>query len=155
MRPTAILTLLLSAATLTASAAEEVSVGEVYTYLAIELTNGTSQTLPAEGLIISYAEGVMTAENGSEKVIVPLASLSRMFFTNTATDGDITTTGISDAKRLINNEENTNNILGGKLGEVYDLSGRQVGSQTSTDVHLNKGVYVVRKNGEVRKIQVK
>ena len=150
MKLSAIFTFMLSAVVLTASADNKATTVTGYTYLAIEMVNGTAQTLTADGLKLSYGTNVLTAENGDEKVTVALSAISRMYFTNTIATDDIgTTTGISDTK--INGE-----MLNDKLGEVYDMQGRRVNSELKThNSKLNKGVYIIRENGNTKKKQVK
>lgn len=134
MKRSTLLSMILAAGSLTVSASG-------YNYLAIERSNGASQTLTALGLTLSFADGVLTATNGTEKAVVTLTDLNRMYFTDTPSTDAGTTTAITaaEAATLSTTEE------------VYDLSGRRQPSGQA----LKKGVYVVRKNGNSTKIQVK
>jgi len=139
MKKTAIFTMMLVTASLTAIAADEnmATTGSGYTYLALELSNGTSQTVTANGLKITFANGVVTATNGDEKVSVALSSLSRMYYTNTPSTSDIgTVTGI--------------NVLDNLTIDRYDLQGHKL-----SDGQHKKGVYIVRKNGKTTKAHIK
>ena len=146
MKLNAFFAFMLSAVVLTASADDKATTtGTGYTYLAIEIVDGTAKTLTADGLKLSYGTSVLTAENGDEKVTVALSAISRMYFTNTIATDDIgTTTAISDA------------IVNDNLGEVYDMQGRRVNANNKTqNTTLNKGVYIIRENGNTKKKQIK
>lgn len=114
-----------------------------YQYLTIEKKDGTALSMTAVGLNITYANGRMTATNGTETATLALTELSRMFFSNT-----------KDATAIATIE----NLQPETAATVYDLSGRLVASEvmpSALSSQLRKGVYIVRQNTKTVKIQVK
>lgn len=112
-----------------------------YDYLTIVETDGTRTSLTAVGLTITFSDGslVATNVNTSETKTVSLTNLASLNFSTT----NETTTGISSIE-----------AEGFNLGEaeaVYDLSGRQIPEGTS----LTRGIYIIKKGGITRKIQIK
>lgn len=106
---------------------------EDYKFFTIEKTNGTSQTMTAVGLTINYTDGYLVAQNGNETTKILLSDLKRMYFTNEAA-------AISD----ITDEKASNN-------ETYDMQGRRI-----TDKPLmNRGIYIIKKDGKTQKVFVK
>ena len=106
---------------------------EDYKFFTIEKTDGTSQTMTAVGLRINYTDGYLVAQNGNETTKILLSDLKRMYFTNEAA-------AISD----ITDEKASNN-------ETYDMQGRRI-----TDKPLmNRGIYIIKKDGKTQKVFVK
>ena len=106
---------------------------EDYKFSTIEKTYGTSQTMTAVGLTINYTDGYLVAQNGNETTKILLSDLKRMYFTNEAA-------AISD----ITDEKASNN-------ETYDMQGRRI-----TDKPLmNRGIYIIKKDGKTQKVFVK
>jgi hypothetical protein len=106
---------------------------EDYKFFTIEKTDGTSQTMTAVGLTINYTDGYLVAQNGNETTKILLSDLKRMYFTNAAA-------AISD----ITDEKASNN-------ETYDMQGRRI-----TDKPLmNRGIYIIKKDGKTQKVFVK
>ena len=106
---------------------------EDYKFFTIEKTDGTSQTMTAVGLTIIYTDGYLVAQNGNETTKILLSDLKRMYFTNEAA-------AISD----ITDEKASNN-------ETYDIQGRRI-----TDKPLmNRGIYIIKKDGKTQKVFVK
>ena len=136
MKSPAIITAMLIAGTLTVQA------DDTYQYLTIEKNDGTSLSLTAVGLTISYNETTLTATNGSETATLTLSELSRMYFSNTKE-----TVGISDINALEPDVTAT----------VYDLRGHLIaeGAPSAIKERLRKGVYLVKQNERTAKIVVK
>ena len=106
---------------------------EDYKFFTIEKTDGTSQTMTAVGLTINYTDGYLVAQSGNETTKILLSDLKRMYFTNEAA-------AISD----ITDEKASNN-------ETYDMQGRRI-----TDKPLmNRGIYIIKKDGKTQKVFVK
>ena len=116
-----------------------------FTYLTIEKTDGTAQSLTAVGLNLSYSGGNLIATNGTESATIALTEVSRMYFSNE----QAATTGISTVNT--NTQQPTSNIL---PDGIYNLQGHRVAelSQRST---LRKGIYIIVENAQSKKIQVK
>ncbi len=130
-----LLTLLITAASLTAQAAD-------YDYFTIVEQDGTKTSLTAVGLTITFSDGNLVAENSTtaESKTVALSSLASLNFSTT---DETTTTGISSIS--------TDSFGLDDADAVYDLSGRQL-PQGST---LTKGIYIIKKGSVTRKIQVR
>ena len=114
-----------------------------YQYLTIEKKDGTALSMTAIGLNITYANGKMTATNGTETATLALTELSRMFFSNT-----------KDATAIATIED----LQPETAATVYDLSGRLVASEvmpSALSSQLRKGVYIVKQNTKTVQIQVK
>ena len=120
---------MLAALTMGARAAE-------YNYLVFTLNDGTTQSVSATDLNITFANGNLTATSGSNTVTIALSNLTKMEFSN---DG---TTGIDRVSYDFTITDDT---------EVYDLIGRRLPS-TAT---LSRGIYIIKSNGKTTKVQVK
>ena len=112
-----------------------------FQYLTIEKKDGTAVSLTAVGLDITYADGSMTATNGSETATLALTDVSRMFFSNSKE-----TTAIAAI----------DDLLPEVPADVYSLSGRLVASGvTPADLRLPAGIYIVKQQKTNKKIQVR
>ena len=130
-----VLTLLMMIGTHVASAYE-------YPYLIFETNGGALTALSVESLTLTVVDGELKAVNGNGTQTFPLSELSKMYFATTPTGINALT---DDALDLTSE------------AEVYDLGGRRVSqslrlSQTNA---LRSGIYVVKQNGQTRKIVVK
>ena len=113
------------------------SSAEDYNYLVFTQSDGTTKSIAAGNVTIAFADGNLTATSGSETVTIPLASLTKMAFSNDGTTGIVLTT--ADGKLTADD------------AEVYDLNGRRLPSSTS----LSRGIYILKSNGKTSKIQVR
>ena len=120
---------LLAALTLGARAAE-------YNYLVFTLNDGTTQSVSATDLNITFANGKLTATSGGNTVTIALSDLTKMEFSNEGT------TGISTVSCDFSTTDDT---------EVYDLNGRRLPSNAT----LSRGIYIIKSNGKTTKVQVK
>ncbi len=130
--------LILSLAGLPFAAAE----ADTYPYLSFETQDGTVRSVSVSSLTMTFSNGKLLAENGTDSYEIDAASLSRMYF---SADN---LTAISDVKG------------GDGLGklDVYTLSGVRIGSFDSADALRNAvsaGVYIVKSNGKTLKVAVK
>ena len=128
--------------TLTALMATASVHAEKYGYLAIASSDGTTQTLTAVGLEMTFAGGKLLASNATtgERATLTLADLSKMYFAMEQTGdevGLITTEGKQPWGT-------------GEADAIYDLAGREM-----KRTHLRPGVYVMKKGSETRKVQLK
>jgi len=105
---------------------------ENYAYLVIEQNDGTSLSMPAVGLNISYSDGNLVATNGTERATIQLTNVSRMYFSNekTATAIEATAADWNDAET-----------------EIYDLSGRRLPKGTKPA----RGLYIFKKGNTTTK----
>ena len=56
-----------------------------YGFLTLEDSNGASQSVVAVGTRITFADGNITATNGTSAVSMPLSKLARLYFSDTST----------------------------------------------------------------------
>lgn len=109
-----------------------------YNYLVFTLTDGTTQSITATDLTLTFSEGSLKAVSGTSVLTIPLTSLATMAFSD-----DAGTTGISTvtAEGITTTDD----------AEVYDINGRRV-PQGST---LQRGIYIIKRNGQTTKVNVK
>jgi len=110
-----------------------------YQYLNIEKTDGTTQSLTALGLNITYSGTALTAKNGTEQATIALTDLKRMFFSNTKAEGG--TTGIEATAADWDDTET----------EIYDLRGHRLPQGTKPA----RGLYIFKKGNTTTKKIVK
>lgn len=113
------------------------SSAEDYNYLVFTQGDGTTKSIAAGNVTIAFADGSLTATSGSETVTIPLASLTKMAFSNDGATGIVLTT--ADGKLTADD------------AEVYDLNGRRLPSSAT----LSRGIYILKSNGKTSKIQVR
>lgn len=118
-----------------------------YNYLTLQQSDGTEQSVSVSGLKITFSDSEVIATNGTATVSVPLAQMSKMYFSQKAT-------AITDAAAA---EAVSAAIVGGKLQvsapvgtevQVFSVDGRRL----SPDGTFSKGVYVVRAGGKSFKL---
>ena len=111
-----------------------------FTYLTVEANDGTTTTMTANGLTLTFSDGQLYATNGTESWSLPLSGLSKMYFSNT------------DAISLPLSE------IGEGEVDIYSTSGISMGKYQSIDEarkHLKKGVYVVKDGSRTLKITIR
>lgn len=112
-----------------------------YSYLYFRNTDGTGQlgNITAKGTTITFSDGNLIAVNTttSESLTIALSDLGAMSFSGEST-------GISSA--TLTEDMNLDNA-----DAIYDLTGRRVSRSTE----LKKGIYILRKDGQTKKIQIK
>ena len=106
-----------------------------YDYMVFTLKDGTTQSIPSMGLVLSFEDGNMKATNGSQTITIPLTSLDKMAFSDD-------TTGIETI-------ENTQMTIDDNA-EIFDLQGRMV-----TKDQMQKGIYIIKTNNRTYKMLVK
>lgn len=107
-----------------------------YNYLTLENADGNAVSLSVSGLTLTFSNGNLVANDGT---VLPLSSLTKMYFTETS--------GIS-----------TISTMGDGPSGIYTLSGVLV-STHSLDASISslpKGIYIVKQaSGHTKKIQVR
>ena len=106
-----------------------------FRYMAFQASDGTTRTVSLDGLKISFEGETLIATAGSEEVSVSLSNLAKMFFTDTPAGIDTPTVPGTDADDVV----------------VYNLQGMCVGRLQAQP----KGIYIVKLNGQTRKVTVK
>jgi hypothetical protein len=105
-----------------------------FNFLTFEKADGSMVSLPVSGLTLTFIDGNLVASDGTT---LPLASLTKMFFTETS--------GISTVQSLAS----------GPSG-IYTISGIYVGEASNSLSRLPKGVYIIKSpQGVTKKIQIR
>jgi len=103
-----------------------------YDYLTFLKADGTSQSMTANGLVITFEDGHLVAKNGSEQTTFILADMSRMYFTAEASAtvvGDVNGDGsinVGDIMAIINQmaDPTARPVSGGiSAGSSADVNG--------------------------------
>jgi hypothetical protein len=110
-----------------------------YEYLTIEKNDGTTQSLTAIGLKLTYGSSTITATNGSEQATFALSDLKRMYFSNTKG-----TTAIDTVEATANDWDDTET-------EIYDLRGHRL----PQGIKPARGLYIFKKGNTTTKKYVK
>lgn len=105
-------------------------------YLVFTLTDGTTQSISATDLSLSFADGTLTAQSGTATLSLPLTQLTKMEFSTDAA------TALSTIEAEVSTGDDT---------EIYDLNGRRMPSGTQ----LPRGIYIVKSNGRTTKVQIR
>ena len=109
-----------------------------YDYLVLEKTDGTTLSLTATGLTITFSDGNLVASDGTN---IALTSLTKMYFSDTSGIRQMTVKGAQ-----------------GTL-QAFTVSGRQMGTFANLDEAtgaLPKGIYVIKdSSGNTHKIAVR
>lgn len=109
-----------------------------YDYLVFTLTDGTTKTVAASNLTISFSDGNLIAASGSETLAtLSLAQLTQMEF---STDDP---TGITTLS--------TNTLTTDEATAIYDMNGRQIPKGTS----LKNGMYIVKTKSRTVKVYIR
>lgn len=140
MRKVLFTTLLLLAATLTASAA-------TYKYMVFEAYDGTQLSMTSDGLKLVYNDGTLTAISGDVSRTFTVSDLNRMFFSETMQGSDATAIQeISVATTPGDASSDYSDY------EVYDLSGRRI---PTSGTQLKPGLYIFKKGNTTTKRYIK
>ena len=140
MRKVLFTTLLLLAATLTASAA-------TYKYMVFEANDGTQLSMTSDGLKLVYNDGTLTAISGDVSRTFTVSDLNRMFFSETMQGSDATAIQeISVATTPVDASSDYSDY------EVYDLSGRRI---PTSGTQLKPGLYIFKKGNTTTKRYIK
>ena len=132
--------LLLCAAALPASA-------QSYDYLTFKKTTGEETSLSIDKLKITFANDNLVATNGTETFTAPVADMSKMYCSTTATAISTIAANANGLCAAIVNGQLKVNAPAGSRVSVYSIDGRQVGT-----THLAKGSYLVRVNNQTLKV---
>lgn len=118
-----------------------------YDYLTLKQANGTETSLNLDNLRITFADGLLVADNGIQSVSIALADMDKMFFALEST-GLNTVSSAADATPAFR-IENGRLITDAPAGSVsvYGTDGRQVPASG-----LAPGVYVVKIKGQSFKV---
>ena len=147
-----LLSLIIACSSLLGLAAQE------YSYLVLRQLDNTLHALPTDGLVLTFADGQLSARNGNESTTLDLSTLDAMYFS----DEDIS--GINEQQ-----QSPVTLRLNGRLLMVSAPAGSQVliasvggmlidhyrASDDAIQTPLRPGIYVVKVNDKSTKIHVK
>ncbi len=108
-------------------------------YLTFSTVQG-EKSMKSDGLVITFSDGKMIAKNAEEKVTFDLSSMSKLFFSDTATAIEQPTVDDGDGVTVY--------CVSGQFAGVYD-------SVNAAKNALPKGIYIVKDKCTTRKIFVK
>ena len=103
-----------------------------YGYMVFKLSDGTTKSITASGLILSFSNGNLSAKSGNNELTIPLNNLNKMAFSKDSV------TGIGDSMADDGTEE------------IYDLHGHRV-----TRAEMRKGVYIIKTKNRTYKVNVR
>lgn len=119
-----------------------VSKADDYNYLTFETADGAMQSIVIDNLNVTFSEGNIVAVAGEDNLTVPLADMTKMYFTAEPHNE----TAISEAAKV-------------ETGvSVFSVSGVFVGRYANAQdaySRLGKGLYVVKTNGKTYKMTVR
>ena len=130
--------LALAAACTTATAVR----ADDYPYLTFESGDGTQISFASSALSITYSDGKLTVNDGTNSQVLEAADLSRMFFSSSEANA---ISGVAPAD-------------GEGSWKAYSLAGIHLGDFTgkaSLEEQLPAGVYIVKTKSQTFKIAVK
>lgn len=112
---------------------------KAYTYMEFKTTDGTTQTINAKNLVLTVSDNNLLADNGTDRLTLPLSSLSSMQMTDK--------TGVTDVMPALDSTVT-----------VYTLNGVEIGKFDSLKKAYNaleSGIYLVKDNeGSTTKIVI-
>ena len=111
-----------------------------YGYLVFTLNDGTTQSIVTTNLSLTFNGGNVTAKSDTSTLVIPLANLQKMEFSddNTADIHETEEFGQSSALTI---DEST---------EIFDLQGIRV-----TKDQMRNGIYIVKRGNKTYKMTVK
>lgn len=118
-----------------------------YEYLTFQETDGTEASLAIDNLKITFSDGTLLAENGSEQTSYAISALNKMYFSTTATGITSAANQASDLSVSIKNGKLVVEGATDQAVSIYSLDGRQVARQG-----LTSGVYIVRVGNQAFKV---
>lgn len=135
-----LLTLLLALGAMGASA-------QNYEYLVLQQTDGSLTSMGIDGLKITFSGGRMTVDNGTDKAVVELVRMQRMYFSSVPASIDQTPSAEDEIGATVENGRLHVNAPAGARVSIYSVDGRRVNGE-----NLKKGAYVVRINDRSFKV---
>ena len=129
-----------------------------YSFLVLRQLDTTVQTVPTDRLVITFADGRLTATNGTTTATVALSNLDAMYFSQ------------DDVSGLDGQQESPVTMrVNGRMLQVSAPAGSQVliasvggmlidhytAGNDSQGTALRPGIYVVKVNGKSSKIYIK
>lgn len=111
-----------------------------YSYLVFTLTDGTTQSIVTTNLSLTFNNGNLTAKNETDTLIIPLANLQKMEFSNDEA------TVIEEYASFGQNQT----LIFDNSADIYDLRGSRI-----TKDQMRKGIYIIKQGNKTYKITVR
>ena len=125
-----------------------------YSYLTIETSDGAQRSFTTDQIYITFSDNNMVvntdATSNTNAVSIPLANLSRMYFSEVATS----------IKSTLTQENIFSELADGTVCTIYDMTGKQIrkaskqGNNLPTN-NLPKGLYIIKANGMTQKLYIR
>ena len=129
-----------------------------YNFLTLRQTDNTLQSIPTEGLVITFGSGQLTATSGNTKATVALSSLDTMYFSENDANGIADQEAPQVAFRVNERLLQVSAPAGAKV-LIVNAGGMLIDHYTAgNDSHgtaLRPGIYIVRVNDHSSKIYIK
>ncbi|MBQ3630445.1 MAG: hypothetical protein II949_04335 [Prevotella sp.] len=129
-----------------------------YNFLTLRQTDNTLQSIPTEGLVITFGSGQLTATSGNTKATVALSSLDTMYFSENDANGIADQEAPQVAFRVNERLLQVSAPAGAKV-LIVNAGGMLIDHYTAgNDSHgtaLRPGIYIVRVNDRSSKIYIK
>lgn len=118
-----------------------------YEYLTFQETDGNEASLAIDNLKLTFENGTLLAQNGSEQVSYAISALHKMYFSATPTGIATISDQATTPSVTIKNGQLLVEGAADQPVSIYSLDGRQVASQG-----LSSGVYIVRVGNQAFKV---
>ncbi len=129
-----------------------------YNFLTLRQTDNTLQSIPTEGLVITFGSGQLTATSGNTQATVALSALDTMYFSENDANGIAEQEAPQVAFRVNGRLLQVSAPAGAKV-LIVNAGGMLIDHYTAgNDSHgtaLRPGIYIVRVNDRSSKIYIK
>ena len=149
-----IVTLLITIMSLATAQAQDTNYG----FLVLRQMDTTVQTVPTDGLVITFADGQLTAKSGPTTATVALSDLDAMYFSADDVNG-LDNQQVAPVTLRVNGRLLQVSAPAGSQVLIASVGGMLIDHYTagndSQGTALRPGIYVVKVNGKSSKIYIK
>ncbi|MBQ9669309.1 MAG: hypothetical protein IJV45_11310 [Prevotella sp.] len=128
-------------------------------YLVVEMLDGSTQSLPCNGLTMVFADGQLTAQSQGQTATFTQALLSKMYFSDVeqngigdAVDGQSTTIRVNDRLIQVAAPVGARVLIANVGGMLID---RFTAGAEPINTPVRPGIYIIKVNDKSTKIHVK
>ena len=129
-----------------------------YNYLVLRLLDTSEQTMTTEGLVMTFADGQLTATSGGTTTTLALSQLDAMYFSQEDINGigaqqqTPTTLRVNGRTLLVSAPAGSQVLIAGVGGMLVD---HYTAGNDAQPTSLRPGIYVVKVNDKSTKIIIK